>query len=369
MFTYMTFSRDVRRLPLHDYHARKGAKFGTFGEWEVPLSYTTIVSEHEAVRTRAGVFDISHMGEIRVRGGEAEAFLERLLPRNIRSVQEGQAIYSPLLNKRGGIVDDVIVYRYGKSDFLFIVNAGNVEKDQRWIRSLAPPGVEVVDISEEWGLLAVQGPESAVVIERLFGREYAQIKPYHFTFLRDGMLARTGYTGEDGFEILWPREDLPALWQDLVERNERGAVPAGFGARDTLRLEAGMLLYGHDIDETTTPLEAGLSWCLAFEKTDFMGRSALIKQKEEGIKRCRVGLEMIERGIPRQGYEVSKRGRTIGHITSGSFSPTLKKNIGMAYVVSEEAEVGTEVEVMVRGNPLSARLVELPFYKRKTRDG
>lgn len=352
-----------RELPLHKKHVQLGAKFGVFGSWEVPLYYSSILEEHEAVRIRAGLFDISHMGEFFLEGAHAGAFLEELFPRDVVGLKEGRAIYGPLLNEKGGIVDDVIIYKLNPESFLLIVNATNIEKDQAWIRSRLPSGVEFHNASEQKGLLALQGPASAGLVGRLFGEDFSGLKYYQFRKWGSGIIARTGYTGEIGFEIMVDRDDLYEVWGTIFAGGKRdGLAVVGFGARDTLRLEAGMLLYGHDMTSETTPLEAGIDWAVDFNKERFMGREALLRQKAEGLRRRLVGFEVIERGIPRCDCEIRKSGRAIGKVTSGSFSPTLGKNIGLGYVEIAEAEVGNEVEIVIRERPFKASIVKLPFY-------
>ncbi|MDP3919541.1 MAG: glycine cleavage system aminomethyltransferase GcvT [Candidatus Omnitrophota bacterium] len=362
----------ICRLPLHDTHVRLGARIGAFGSWEVPLYYTSIVQEHEAVRQRAGLFDISHMGEFRVTGNDALGFLQELLPRDVGKMETGQALYMPLLNEDGGIIDDVILYRFEPAHFLLIVNAGNVDKDWSWVESRAAahkgaaPDFKIQNASADFGLLALQGPGSAAIIEKTLGSTWTDVAYYHFRPFGDGMIARTGYTGEDGFEIMVKKAGLLEMWDRLMAAGRAdGLVPAGFGARDTLRLEAGMLLYGHDMEDTTNPLEAGISWAVDLKKASFIGRDALAKQAGKPQAKKLAAFEMIERAIPRQGYELRKGSQTLGHVTSGTFSPTLAKNIGMGYVPPSEAVAGNEIQVVVRQKSIQAKIVKLPFYKRK----
>jgi aminomethyltransferase len=345
------------------------AKFGAFGDWEVPLYYSSILLEHEAVRTRAGIFDISHMGEFTVRGAGAEAFLEGLLPRRVAGMPEGKALYMPLLHAEGGIVDDVILYRLGPERFCFIVNAANTAKDWRWLREKAPArAVELENISDATGLLALQGPRSAAIAAKVFGEEWVLLSNYHARPRGAGMIARTGYTGEDGFEIMLPGGELLSVWQRLFEAGEpEGLVPAGFGARDTLRLEAGMPLYGHDLSDDVSPLEAGLDWTVDLNKPAFIGREALLRQADGGPKRRLAGFEMLDRGIPRQGQVIRWQGQAAGAVTSGSYAPTLKKNIGLGFVPAAAAQTGSEIEIVVRDRPLKARIVKTPFYRRVRR--
>lgn len=361
-------SSGIRRLPLHAKHAEKGARFGAFGDWEVPLYYTSILEEHEAVRERAGLFDISHMGEFFLSGPHAESFLQELLPRDICRLAPGAAFYMPLLNERGGIVDDIILYRFAPDLFLLIVNAANVEKDFDWIKPRVPSGVSFENQSEEKGLLALQGPQSAAIVKAAFGGNFSDLAYYHFRGWKSGMMARTGYTGEDGFEIMADNKDLPEIWETLFRAGKSiGLAPTGFGARDTLRLEAAMPLYGHDMNDDTSPFEAGIGWAVDLTKKSFVGREPLAAQNKEGMKRRLVGFEMIDRGIPRQDCVIRKAGREIGRVTSGSFAPTLQKNIGLGYVPAGDGEPGREIEIVIRGNALKARIVKLPFYKRSSK--
>lgn len=363
--TSVASSCALRRLPLHEKHLARKARFGAFGDWEVPLYYTSILEEHKAVRSAAGVFDISHMGEFLVEGSESPAYLERILPRSMGTLEEGRALYMPILRDHGGIVDDIIVYRFGAESFLIIVNAANVEKDFEWFQSHVRGDASLVNLTEKRGLLAVQGPASPAIVSKAFGVEFAGLKNYRFAPFEEGMIARTGYTGEDGFEIMVPTERLEEVWDRLFRSGAAaGLVPVGFGARDTLRLEAGMLLYGHDMDEHTSPLEAGITWACNLEKAEFIGREALLKQKEEGIRKKRAGFRMVERGIPRQEYDIFRNGQNIGKVTSGSFSPTTQGQIGMGYVPPELAVPGETIEISIREEFRKAEIVPLPFYKR-----
>lgn len=361
----MTLETDSKKLPLHEEHLQKGARMGDFGGWLVPLFYSSIMEEHATVRNKAGIFDISHMGEFLVEGPGALDYLEKNLPRRIAPVKLGQAIYMPLVNDQGGMVDDIIVYRMAEQKFLMIVNAGNIKKDFEWFKARVLPGVTLTDLSDEMGLLALQGPLSQVILPECFGAFYKDLRRFHYKDFEGGIITRTGYTGEDGYEIMIPKTKLRQIW-DVIFRvgTKHGLLPVGFGARDTLRLEAAMPLYGHELSDEITPLEADLEWAIDLTKDVFPGSAILKEQKKKGILKKRVGLEMTGRGIPRQGFELQKDGRTVGTITSGSFIPTTGKNIGMAYVVVAEAKVGNGIDVMVRGNPVEAVVVPLPFYKR-----
>ncbi|MBI2167087.1 MAG: glycine cleavage system aminomethyltransferase GcvT [Candidatus Omnitrophica bacterium] len=359
----------AKRFFIHDLHVKAGARLGAFGEWEVPLYYSSILEEHEAVRTAAGVFDISHMGEFFVTGREARGFLDFLLPRRVNRLVDGKALYAPLLNEKGGIVDDLIVYQIGLEKFLLIVNAGNIEKDFEWIRYYLPTGVTLENVSDQKFLFALQGPRAQEIVEALFHCDFGSLRYYHFLPLKTDwgelFVSRTGYTGEDGFEILGDRPKAGPFWQALFEAGRPFSLrPAGFGARDTLRLEAGMPLYGQDLDDTTSAVEAGLEWAVDFDKQNFVGRERNFREKAAGPSRKLIGFEMAERGIPRHGFTIEKGGRSLGPVTSGGFAPTLKKNIGLGYVPLEESTLGNEFEIIIRGGPVRARVVRFPFYKR-----
>lgn len=341
-----------------------------FVGWSMPVQYGGVLDEHRAVRQRAGLFDVSHMGEIRVAGPGAEAFLQRLTPNNVERLAPGRAHYSGLLNERGGYLDDLLVYRQGDEEFLIVVNAANAESDFDWIRGHASDGVTVEDVSADYALLALQGPRALDILARLTDTELEEIRYYRFArgrvADRDAILSRTGYTGEDGFELYVAPDDAPAIWRRLLEAGEpEGLVPAGLGARDTLRLEAGMALYGHELDAKTTPWEAGLDWVVKLDTGDFIGRRALLEQQETGVARRLIGFEVEGRGIAREGHSVLVDGGPVGGVTSGTFSPTFEKALGMAYVPADIAEPGRQVEIEVRGRRLPARLVALPFYRRE----
>ena len=360
----------LKRLAAHELHIEAKAHLGAFGEWEVPLYFSSILEEHEAVRTRAGLFDISHMGEFFISGRNAACFLDTLLPRRIARLADGRALYAPMLNAEGGIVDDLIVYQKSPERFLLIVNASNIDKDFKWIESFPPSGVELEDASERKCLFALQGPRSAAIARSLFGCDFVSLGYYRFLSLKtkwgDVVVSRTGYTGEDGFELMAEMSEAVPLWKSIREAGRpAGLLPIGFGARDTLRLEAGMLLYGQDMDDSTTAIEAGLDWALDLEKPEFVGKARNAEEKRIGPSRRLVGFEMKGRGIPRHGYDVRKNGRGVGRVTSGSFGPTLKKNIGLAYVPYSETQSGGTIEIGVRGEGVPAKIVDLPFYRRK----
>lgn len=364
-------SSPLKRTPLFDKHVAAGAKMVDFGGFEMPLKYSSESAEHLAVRNAVGVFDVSHMGEVFVEGPDALVFIRRLVTNDAARIVDGQAMYAGLLNERGTFVDDVIVYRFSPTRFLICVNASNQDKDFAWIRALAEkesPSTKVVNEGAQWSQLAVQGPKAADLVAKLCGDEVRSIGGYHFKpgkiLGHDGIIARTGYTGEDGFELYVKNEHAPALWDAVIAG---GAVPCGLACRDTLRLEAGMCLYGNDIDEEHTPLEANLGWIVKLEdRPPFVGMDVLVKQKAHGTKRLLRGLEMIDRGIARHGYTVhDPSGAAIGVVTSGTQSPFVNKAIAMAYVDKPWSDLGSVVHVDVRGRKLQARVVKLPFYKRE----
>jgi len=359
----------LKQLPIHSLHVEAGGHFGHFGDWEVPLYFSSILEEHEAVRKRAGLFDISHMGEFYVSGRDAKGFLDYLLPRKMSRLEDGKALYSPLLNAGGGMVDDVILYQFDPENFLLIVNASNIQKDFDWIRRDLPATVELKNVSDQKSLFALQGPVSQFIIESLFHCDFRSLGYYRFLKLNSErgelFISRTGYTGEDGFEIMAEVSGASSLWSALMKAgNPRGMRPAGFGARDTLRLEASMPLYGQDLDDSTSIIEAGLEWAVDLDKDNFIGRERNVREKKEGPRRKLVGFEMIERGIPRHGFGIERNGHPVGQVTSGSFSPTLKKNIGLGYVSTEESKIGNEFEVIIRNQKVKAQVVPLPFYRR-----
>jgi aminomethyltransferase len=342
-----------------------------FGGWDMPVEYAGISEEHLAVRERAGLFDVSHMGEVEIAGTDALAAVQKISSNDASRLSVGQIQYSGLMTPQGTFVDDLLVYRWAADHFLLVVNASNIQKDFDWIRAqIAGVGDAVaVNSSSRYALLALQGPSALEILQPLTGVDLASMKYYWFAHgeiagIR-GTISRTGYTGEDGFEIFCPPAQAPRLWKALLDAGRDARLqPAGLGARDTLRLEAGMRLYGNDIDDTTSALEADLGWIVGWKKDTGLGLDVLRAQKAEGVARRLVGFEMIDRGIARHGYPVLVDGGPAGHVTSGTQTPFLKKAIGMAYVPAAAAVADREIEVDVRGRRLKARLVPLPFYKR-----
>jgi aminomethyltransferase len=361
----------LKRTALHETHRRLGAGMVEFGGWEMPVQYSGTIEEHLAVRTAAGLFDVSHMGEIEMRGPQALALVQQVTSNDAAKLAQGQAQYSALTYPAGTFVDDVLVHRFGPEHFFLCVNAANTDQDYDWIGSHAPDfDAEVMNTSDRYTQLALQGPKAVTVLQPLVDVDLGAVKYYWFTRgTVDGvpaMIARTGYTGEDGFELYFEPAESERIWDKLLEAGQpQGLLPCGLAARNTLRLEAKMALYGHDIDDTTTVLEADLGWIVKFDKGDFIGRDRLREQKERGIRRKLIGFEMIERGIARDGYPIFIGGEQVSRVTSGSPAPYLKQNIGLAYLPIEHTAAGARFEVEVRGRRVAAEVVPTPFYKRR----
>ncbi len=363
-------SEPLRRTALNSAHRRLRAKMVPFGGWDMPVEYSGIVQEHMAVRTRAGLFDVSHMGEIEVRGPEALRLVQQVTCNDASRLAAGQAQYSGLMYPQGTLADDLLVHKMGDDHYFLVVNASNQDRDFDWIREQNRFDAEPQNIGARYSQLAIQGPEAESILQKLTATDLKPIRYYWFTCGQvdgvDAIIARSGYTGEDGFEIYFDPAESERIWNKLLDvGGEQGLVPCGLGARNTLRLEAKMALYGHEIDETHTPLEAGLGWICKLEKGDFLGRETLARQKQEGLRRRLVGFEMTERGIARDGYAVYVNGDEAGYVTSGSPAPYLKKNIGLAYLPSEMTQVGRDIQIGIRGQRAAARIVGTPFYKRK----
>ncbi len=358
-----------RRTPFHEYHRDAGARLIDFGGWEMPVQYQGILAEHAATREAVGCFDVSHMGEVRFRGPQAMAAVNHLVTNDVSKLALDQAMYTAMCNERGGIVDDLIVYKLGEEDLLICVNAANREKDYAWMLAHNPFGAEITNESEQWAQLAIQGRHAIALGEALLGRPLAEVKNYWFTRgafagVEGCIVARTGYTGEDGFEVFLPAGAADIIWTALHTEGARfGLADIGLGARDTLRLEMKYCLYGNDITDDTTPLEAGLAWVTKLEKGEFIGRDPLVAQKAAGVPRRLVGLEVQDR-IARQHSAVLHEGQVVGEVTSGTRSPSLQKNIAIAYVPAALSKVGTRLEVDIRGKSASAEVVKTPFYTR-----
>ncbi|HEV7237646.1 MAG TPA: glycine cleavage system aminomethyltransferase GcvT [Thermoanaerobaculia bacterium] len=356
----------LKKTPLNEVERELGGKMVDFGGWELPVQFSGILEEHEAVRTNVGVFDVSHMGEITVKGPQALELLQRSTCNDVAKLDQGRIHYNGLLYPTAGFVDDILVYQNAPDDFFVVVNASNTDKDFDWLRQSASDlDVDVKNVSADYAQLAIQGPQAERVLQPMTDVALADIKYYRFaTGSVDGapaIVSRTGYTGEDGFEIYTAPEHAPRILRKLVDA---GVKPCGLGARDTLRLEAKMALYGNDIDHTTTPIEADLGWIVKVEKGAFAGRDVIAREKADGPKRKLVGFEMVDRGIARHGYPVVDGSEEIGVVTSGTHSPTLKKAIGLAYLPLDKSAQGTEFMVLVRGKETRARVIPTPFYKR-----
>jgi len=364
-------SEALKKTPLNESHRTLGGKMVDFGGWDMPVQYPAgVIEEHLRTRTAIGLFDVSHMGEIWVEGSDAIAFVNSLTTNDVRKLVVGQAHYSAFLNEEGGVVDDLLVYKFADDRLLLVVNAGTTEKDWEWINSHKGQfNVDLKNASADYCQIAIQGPKAIELAQRFTETELSSIKYYHFkegTF--DGVAAiisRTGYTGEDGFEIYAAADEAARIWSNLLDSGrDLGILPCGLAARNTLRLEAAMSLYGHELSDTISPLEANLGWICKLDKEAFIGKSVLETQKSSGLTRKLVGFEMTSPGIARDGYEVSVGDEKIGVVTSGSPAPYLKKNIGLALVKAEFANAGQEITIEVRGKRISARVVPTPFYKR-----
>jgi aminomethyltransferase len=392
-------TEDLKKTPLNEAHRELGGKMVDFGGWDMPVQYTAgVIEEHLRTRTAAGLFDVSHMGEIWVEGIDAIDFVNRLTTNDVTKLVDGQAHYSAFTNEKGGVVDDLLVYRFAEDKLLLVVNAGTTEKDWAWITSHLsgenPSGSEGVltaesdsttgntlptgrvsarNASKEFCQIAVQGPKAIGILQQLTETNLDGIKYYWFTTGRvdgvEAIISRTGYTGEDGFEVYANPKFAVQLWNKLLETgsygNADGILPAGLAARNTLRLESAMSLYGHELDDDITPLEAGLGWITKLQKGDFIGRDLLAALKENGLTRKLVGFEMADRGIARDGFDIYINDEKVGYVTSGSPAPFLKKNIGLAFLPVEFANIGQEIKIDVRGKHLAAEVVATPFYRRQ----
>ena len=362
---------DLKRTPLNARHRALGARMVPFGGWDMPVEYSGITDEHMAVRTGVGLFDVSHMGEVEIAGKDALEAVQRITSNDASRLAVGQAQYSALTTHAGTFVDDLLVYRLAEAHYLLVINASNIATDAAWIKQEIASVTDAVSVntSSRYSMLSVQGPRALEALQPLTGVELDSIAGYWFSSGEvasvRATISRTGYTGEDGFELFVPPQSAERVWNAVLQAGSSlGIKPVGLGARDTLRLEASMRLYGNDIDETTTVLEAGLGWVVGWDKPVFNGREALVRQKAEGLSRRLVGFEMVERGIARRGYEVYVGGDKAGTVTSGTMTPYLKKAIGMAYVPVEASAAGTTIAIAVRDRHLAARVVKMPFYKR-----
>ena len=357
----------VLRTPLYDAHVKSSARMVEFAGFDMPVQYKGVLEEHAAVREGAGMFDVSHMGEVVLEGANALGTAQRLVTNDLSRCNDGQAQYSALCNEKGGVIDDIIVYRFSPERLFICVNASGRSKDYEWMRAHAGSGVAVSQRSDDWAQIAVQGPRAPEIVDSLCEPRVLDLAYYHFrqatvAGVRGCIVARTGYTGEDGFEVFVPPAGATRLWNALLEK---GVTPCGLGARDSLRLEVAYRLYGNDMDEDHTPLEAGLGWIVKLDKAGgFVGSEALVRQKKEGLKRKLAGFKLTGKGIARHGYPVLSAGQRAGEVTSGTMSPVLKEAIGLAYVPVALAKEGSTFEVEIRGKPVAAQVVKTPFVEK-----
>ncbi len=363
---------ELKRTALYESHVKWGGKIIDFAGWELPVQYEGLVPEHHAVRNQAGLFDVSHMGEVSVKGAQATEFVQYLVTNDVKAMADEQVIYAQMCYEDGGIVDDLLVYKFDVDEYFLVINASNVDKDYAWMQLVAEDfEVTLVNQSPDFSELALQGPKAQEILQLLTETDLETVK---FFFLKrdvviDGvkaLISRTGYTGEDGFEIYVAHEGAPKLWESILKAGEPfGIKPAGLGARDTLRFEAALPLYGQEIDKDISPLEAGLGFFVKLDNDDFVGRAALLKQKEEGLKRRLVGFEMSGKGIPRHDYRVLKDGRDIGFVTTGYKAPTLDRTVGFALVEAGYSSLGTTFDIEIRGKASAAEVVKKRFYQKQ----
>lgn len=360
----------MKRTPLYNAHLKLNAKIAEFAGYDMPIQYTSILEEHESVRTKAGIFDVSHMGEFLIKGVNAEKFLKSLIPTSTEKFEKGKGTYTCLCNESGTVIDDLFIFMIDKEDYYLVVNAGTMEKDYKWLSSHLTEGVELTNLSESTAKIDLQGPESKKILKEIFSSDRLDNLP-RFYFYYDSfngsevMISNTGYTGGAGYELYIDNDSAEALWNACLEKGEKyGIMPVGLGARDTLRLEACYSLYGHEINEEINLVEAGLSWLISSD-ADYIGKKALTGLKAKGALRKQVCIEMIERGIPRENYEVRAGEEIIGKVTSGAYSPTLKKGIALALVQKEKVSTGDTVEIIIRDKPVKGNVVKRPFYEFK----
>ena len=362
----------LKRTPLYHIHKELGARLVEFGGWEMPVQYSGIIDEHLTIRSNVGIFDVSHMGELEIRGPESLSLIQKLITNDAAKLVDGQVLYTPMCTETGGIVDDLLVYRFAADRYMLAVNASNIEKDLEWIHAHNEAGVEIENRSDETALVALQGRNAPRCLQTLTDVDLTTVSYYRFTAEEVAgiptIISRTGYTGEVGFELYVEAKYGADLWNAVYEAtNVIGGKPIGLGARDTLRLEARLCLYGSDIDETTTPLEAGLRWTVAFDKGSFIGREALVRQNDEGVKRRLMGFQMLDRSIARAHHAVYHKNQRIGEVTSGAPAPSLKYNIGLAYLPIEVSKINTKIEIEIRGRHHPAKVVRTPFYEAAIR--
>lgn len=361
----MVDSLSMKRTPLYAEHVALGARMVEFAGWEMPIQYKGIIEEHDAVRNKVGIFDVSHMGEIEISGTKAFEFCQTIACNDVSKLKPGKIQYSAILNEQGGVIDDCTLYQLADQHYLFVVNASRKDQVLEWFKKHQTSGVDITDLSDDYGLLAIQGKKSQSILSQVLGRELDSLKYYEFLIAQfDGnvlIVSRTGYSGEDGFELYVPTGKTVALWKALMDEGKQYGIEAiGLGARDTLRLEMGYLLYGQDMNEQVSALQAGLSWIIKFDKGNFVGKAALQNEKQKGVQKRIRAFVMEEKQIPRSHYEILKNGKQIGEVTSGTFSPTLKKGIALG-LMDSSIEIGDEIEVQVRKNLAKAKVVKPPF--------
>lgn len=361
----------LKRTPLFDTYTQYGGKTIDFGGWDLPVQFSSIKEEHEAVRTKAGLFDVSHMGEIFVKGSESLAYLQQLVTNDVSKLKVNQTQYTTMCYENGGVVDDLLIYRLDEEEYLLVVNAANIEKDFAWMLEHKIDGVEITNASDDFALIALQGPLAEEVLQTLTTADLSAIKPFHLqsdveVVGHKSIISRTGYTGEDGFEIYASNDAVVEQWNAILEAGkDKGVIPCGLGSRDTLRFEACLPLYGQELSDSISPLEAGINFVVKLNKEeDFVGKAALAAQKEQGVSRKSVGIEMIDKGIPRHGYKVFAGDQEIGEVTTGTQLPMTKRNVGLALIDAKFAELGTELEIEVRNRRSKVSVVATPFYKR-----
>ncbi len=364
----------LKKTPLYDRHLSLKGKLVNFGGWSLPVYYSSIIEEHLWVRKSCGIFDVSHLGEIRVQGPDAFKFLQHRLTNDLGKLQNGKILYNLLCDERGMTLDDILVYQSQKDDFYLIVNASTIDRDFEALLKYAPDSVKMTNHSDEMACVAIQGPRSEMLLEEIFGFRLKDLRYYWFKeehFKKESVwVSRSGYTGEDGFEIFSPNALCVSIWDALMNAGQaKGILACGLGARNTLRLEAGNILYGNDLDEEHTPLEAGLHWAVSFSKGGFVGRDSLLKQKESGLSQKLVGFKMMDKPVAREHYPIFREGTAVGSVTSGSFGPSVGANIGMGYVQKGSEAPGTEIAVEIHGRPVKAQVTKLPFLETRHKKG
>lgn len=362
----------IKKTALYDVHVNLGAKIVDYYSFKMPLQYDSIISEHKSVRNNAGLFDISHMGEIVIDGKGATELVQKIIANDVSNLPDSKAVYSPICDEEGGTIDDIVVYKYNTEKYMLVVNCATTKRDFKWINKYKTENTNINNVSDQISLLAVQGPKSEEIIRLVFGEKCASLSRFQFTEVTENEMkptvSRTGYTGEDGFEIFVDNSHCVDLWSMLLKKGkEMGLKPAGLGARDTLRLEAGYLLFGNEIDDFTTPMEAGIGWTVKFDKPEFIGKDSLLRANKLGSKRKLIGFKMLDKGIPRADNEIVHRNNVIGKVTSGTYSPTLGIGIGLGYVLKHIAEHKSQISIRIRDTDFPAKMVSTPFITRNTK--